>query len=189
GLLLGGVLKGQELIANAKVKNLKTTVDGVTAAIYGYQDRYRVLPGDDPSASTRFSATDCGGSACSAPSGINAGNGQINGNWNSINNNDESRMIWQHLRAAGFLKGEGNSIFQQPRHPYGGIVGIQAINANNLGYGNTFFLQNIAGKDSQAFDSTVDDGYRNTGAVRGGNETGVGQPYQENGNYTLTTRL
>ena len=44
GLLLGGVLKGQELITSARVRNLISTQDGVKAAYFGFLDRYRALP-------------------------------------------------------------------------------------------------------------------------------------------------
>ena len=47
GLLLGGVLKGQELINSAKVKNLAGDFRNIPVMIYGYQDKYRALPGDD----------------------------------------------------------------------------------------------------------------------------------------------
>ena len=36
GLLLGGVLKGQELINTARVRALNNTVDGVTAAWFSF---------------------------------------------------------------------------------------------------------------------------------------------------------
>ena len=39
GLLLGGVLKGQELINSAKVRSLTNKVDGITAAWFAFQDR------------------------------------------------------------------------------------------------------------------------------------------------------
>src|SRR5690242_12333924 len=47
GLLLGGILKGQEMITQAKIKSVIADMSGVSAAMYGYQDRYRALPGDD----------------------------------------------------------------------------------------------------------------------------------------------
>ena len=47
GLLLGGVLKGQELINSAKVKNLATDFKNIPVFIYGYQDKFKALPGDD----------------------------------------------------------------------------------------------------------------------------------------------
>jgi prepilin-type N-terminal cleavage/methylation domain-containing protein len=50
GLLLGGVLKGEELITSARVRNLISQQDGVKAAFYGFQDRFRALPGDYPGA-------------------------------------------------------------------------------------------------------------------------------------------
>src|SRR5690349_13016648 len=69
GLLLGGILKGQEMITQAKIKNVIADVSGVSAAMYGYQDRYKALPGDDKNAG-RWT-------------GANAGNGDgiIVGKW------------------------------------------------------------------------------------------------------------
>ena len=42
GLLIGGVLKGQALIDNAKIKSVVNDMKGVQAAWYGYYDRKRV---------------------------------------------------------------------------------------------------------------------------------------------------
>src|SRR3990167_9250322 len=55
GLLLGGILKGQEMITQAKIKNAIADFSGVSAAYFGYQDRYRATPGDDGGA-TRWGA-------------------------------------------------------------------------------------------------------------------------------------
>ena len=68
GLLLGGVLKGQELIENAKIKNVINDLKGISAAYYSYQDRYKAIPGDDAAASARFVGAVNGG-----------GNGTITG--------------------------------------------------------------------------------------------------------------
>ena len=46
GLLLSGVLKGQELITNARVRNLISQQDGIKTAFFGFEDRYRAVPGD-----------------------------------------------------------------------------------------------------------------------------------------------
>ena len=46
GLLVGGILKGQELINSARVRNLADTNSGIQAAYYGFIDRYRQVPGD-----------------------------------------------------------------------------------------------------------------------------------------------
>ena len=45
GLLVGGVLKGQELITGARVRNLISQQDGIKAAFFGFQDPAgRVVP-------------------------------------------------------------------------------------------------------------------------------------------------
>src|SRR5712672_3878827 len=60
GLLLGGILKGQEMITQAKIKNVIADMSGVSAAMYGYQDRYKSLPGDDNKANARWGTTASG---------------------------------------------------------------------------------------------------------------------------------
>jgi len=37
GLLLAGVLKGQELIENSKIKNIAKDMDGITSAVLSYR--------------------------------------------------------------------------------------------------------------------------------------------------------
>src|SRR6187401_2595076 len=61
GLLLGGVLKGQELITGARVRNLIQQQDGVKAAFFGFQDRYRALPGDYAAAGTNINGVTING--------------------------------------------------------------------------------------------------------------------------------
>ena len=56
GLLIGGVLKGQEMITNAKLKRVESDNAGIAAAMFSYQDRYLQLPGDDSDAGSRFDA-------------------------------------------------------------------------------------------------------------------------------------
>src|SRR5688572_6821667 len=71
GLLLGGILKGQEMITQAKIKNVIADFSGVSAAYHGYQDRYRAIPGDDPNAG-RWAAARAGD-----------GNGVVGGTYNN----------------------------------------------------------------------------------------------------------
>src|SRR6476659_9573614 len=68
GLLLGGVLKGQELITGARVRNLIQQQDGVKAAYFGFLDRFRALPGDYANATTTITGV-------VASSGCGNGNG------------------------------------------------------------------------------------------------------------------
>ena len=57
GLLLGGILKGQELINSAKVKNLANDFRVIPTYIYAYQDKYKSLPGDDSQVVNHLPAT------------------------------------------------------------------------------------------------------------------------------------
>src|SRR5688572_27660190 len=96
GLLLGGVLKGQELITAARVRNLISTQDGVKAAYFGFLDRYRALPGDYNQASVNISCTP----ACV--------NGNSNGQIRTIANGDtidEPNAVFEHLSKSGFING------------------------------------------------------------------------------------
>ena len=60
GLLLGGILKGQELINSARVRNMADMNAGIQAAYYGFIDRFRRVPGDwsaEPASALRLSRT------------------------------------------------------------------------------------------------------------------------------------
>lgn len=156
GLLLGGVLKGQEVITNAKLKRVVNDFNSISAAVFTYQDRYRALPGDDRTASTKFTNT---------PPGNGSGNGQISGNFFSTNDADESRLLWRHLREAGLVAG-GEDDFEQPSHAYGGIMGVEVQRLGLRGHAVCFDA--IDAEDARLLDVQNDDGVANTGAVRGG---------------------
>ena len=160
GLLLGGVLKGQELITQAKIKNVANDLNGLTAAIYAYQDRYKRLPGDDPGA-TRWS------SLFGADVTVGNGNNTISGGYGSTTNTDESRLFWAELRLAGFIPGSVDTLSNaasQPTNAAGGIVGVQS---NGLGLGGLVVCTgSLPAKIAQAIDSQFDDGNATKGSVR-----------------------
>lgn len=117
GLLIGSILKGQQLIVDAKIKNLEGNYSSLAKALYTYQDRYKALPGDDLNA-TRFILPD---GSSSLPGGD--GNGIINGDYKSSNSADESRLAWQHLRAAELITGSPLED-TTPFNVFGGQIGI-----------------------------------------------------------------
>ena len=55
GLLIGSVIKAQEMITNARLKRIEKDRTYIDIAIKSYQDRYGSLPGDDNRAASRFS--------------------------------------------------------------------------------------------------------------------------------------
>jgi prepilin-type N-terminal cleavage/methylation domain-containing protein len=159
GLLLGGVLKGQQLIENAKIKNIINDLKGVTAAYYSYQDRYKAIPGDDNAASTRFTGADNGG-----------GNGAIAGGYTATaapGLANESNNFWQHTRMAGLLNGSATAAVALPSiHALGGILGVE-----DAAYGMTGAVVcagSVPWAIAQAVDIQMDDGNSATGSVRAG---------------------
>jgi prepilin-type N-terminal cleavage/methylation domain-containing protein len=95
GLLLGGVLKGQELINTARVRALNNTVDGITAAWFSFQDRYRAFPGDYTQATVNLPD----------PAGVivdGDGNGLVG---STVAEAAERPNVWIHLAAAGYITG------------------------------------------------------------------------------------
>jgi prepilin-type N-terminal cleavage/methylation domain-containing protein len=150
GLLLGGVLKGQELINSARVKNLATDFRNIPVFVYGYQDKFKALPGDDMAAITHVVATNNGN-----------GNGIINGKWDSITATDETQLFWQDVRLADLL----------PTNSAGGIIGITNGTVTDnpvLGLNGTYVIcsAGILGKFAKQLDIQVDDGNTTTGSMR-----------------------
>jgi prepilin-type N-terminal cleavage/methylation domain-containing protein len=94
GLLLGGVLKGQELINTARVRSLSNNIDGITSAWFSFSDRYRAFPGDYVSASINLPNVNNNGD----------GNGIVGDNAGA-DSPAERALAWTHLQAAGYITG------------------------------------------------------------------------------------
>jgi prepilin-type N-terminal cleavage/methylation domain-containing protein len=209
GLLLGGILKGQEMITQAKIKNVIADFSGISAAYHGYVDRYKKIPGDDPCAGGTVTLGNCGtttGRWTAATAGT--GNGIVAGKYNSLTATDESRLWWDHLRRAGFVSGVGD---QQPFNALSGMIGVQtgdaaATPAATLkdAAGNGFVgvivcSSNLPDKIAIAADTQMDDGVPNAGTVRGQLQTApnpdiaatAGTAYAETGTnvYTICRAL
>ena len=164
GLLLGGVMKGQELINSAKVKNLATDFRNIPVFIYGYQDKFKALPGDDAGAVAHV-----GGTLATTPTG-SQGNGLIDGNWNSTTTTDESYLFWQHIRLAGLAPGSTitGATDYIPRNAVGGKIGItNAANSPITGLKGSYIIcsDGISGKFAKQLDTTMDDGNTATGSM------------------------
>jgi prepilin-type N-terminal cleavage/methylation domain-containing protein len=177
GLLLGGILKGQEMITQAKIKNLINDFNGVTVAVTSYQDRYRALPGDDPTADTRW--------ATQGPA-KGDGNGTIAGLYNATvtaapTSAQESNLFWQHLRIAGFVPGitTGNGSGSQPLNAAGGMIGVESGVSGTNGMGFTSLIvcfSNLPEKVASAIDGQMDDSVPNTGQLRAQLQTAANPP-------------
>jgi prepilin-type N-terminal cleavage/methylation domain-containing protein len=201
GLLLGGVLKGTELIENSKVKRAANEINGITAAFYSYQDRYQRLPGDDGPLAT---LNQRGGNWTVTQGGNSNGVIVSAANQTFTNAAGEHVGFWQHLRAAGFINGAANSIGTAalPVNAFGGLIGFTNASVGNpaspIG-GRVVCLSQVPGKSAVALDVQLDDGNGNTGRVRGmlgtlgtnvaPTPTALAAPYSENSEYTLCVQM
>lgn len=185
GLLLGGVLKGQEVITNARIKNVNNDFSGVSAAVYSYQDRYQALPGDDDAADAHV-----GGFLGPVAS---VGNGVIDGTFDDANCTNpavaldpEPCLVWEHLRRAGLVTGDEASGIQ-PFNAFNGLTGLEtgdgvAANDNSL---NSLFIgfAGVTGDMAVILDEQNDDGNPDLGSIRAVNTTGAAIPVA--GNYVF----
>lgn len=144
GLLLGGVLKGQELISSARVRNLADQQAGIQAAYYGFQDRYRATPGDMPAAA----ASDAIGET------INAG-GNGDGALEDPSDSEwlELSGVWEQLSKAGFIQGS-----------YDGTADDSTAPTTDEAPINVFNGIVVLGRHSGYYDSTGDVGTRASAA-------------------------
>jgi len=191
GLLLGGVLKGQELINSAKVKNLATDFRNIPVFIYGYQDKYRALPGDQTQASldAQFPPANTGTVCTPAADDLcRTANGVIEGKWNATDIKSESYLFWQHVRLAGLAPGPTNTADAnyQPTNASGGIIGIQSgtsdvaktpikdLAGTPAAIRGTYIIcsTGILGKFVKQLDLTMDDNNTATGSMMATPTTG-----------------
>lgn len=200
GLLLGGILKGQELINNAKVKNMIGYQESLRGAWYAFIDRYEAVPGDWTRASQFLAIND---------------KAVISGAGDGFLNENESPLVFTHLVAAGFIRcavcddgtsehaNEGEwlnnnnptsteslpSPENSPTNSYGGVVAIfhdvnyyhgrsadgGRLRAQLMAHSGPRIPSNLA----RDVDNKIDDGYANSGDVRMNNfsaQDGGGTP-------------
>jgi len=112
GLLIGGVLKGQEMIQNARVSATIAQVNSYQAAIEAFKDRYDNFPGDFSYARSKLPNCD-DNTYCQNGNG----NGRVNRlsnpadgvAWSSViaTNTDwsEATQFWKHLALADLISG------------------------------------------------------------------------------------
>lgn len=149
GLLLGGVLKGQEMIENARIKSIVSDMRGVSAAFNSYMDRYHTIPGDETAA------------AMTARGWVGTAGGNGNGALaitpaQTFGNGGEHAALWRALRASGLATGDPtvNTAASLPRAGTGGLIGV-AMNAYGLP-GLSVCVSGLTTKQAMGVDTAID---------------------------------
>ncbi len=184
GLLIGGILKGQEMIANAQVTATVAQIKGIDAATSTFRDQYDAFPGDMANANTRL--RNCAANPCNNGSG----NGRVDinvGSAGAITN--EGTYFFNHLRVADLISGfDGTATYAfgqaVPTASMGGgymighpATGVTTFTAGELRLTSHYLVltglaSNVAANSgiatpSQAgrIDRKMDDGVANAGDV------------------------
>lgn len=137
GLLIGGILKGQELMENARITSTISQIKAYEAAVTTFRDKFNAMPGDMPNAQNRLAG--CTVAEC-APASADAGDGivgsptwdlEANQAGSSFDEGDvsgETVLFWTHLQAADLIGG----------------VSVDAANAN-LAWGGSYPSARLGG--------------------------------------------
>jgi len=197
GLLIGGILKGQEMIANAQVSATVAQLKGVDAATSTFRDMYDALPGDITNPAVRIPG--CGVAPCNIAGN---GNSSLDGvGVAGVQAASEETRFWIHLNAADLLTGvdgSANLVWGQglPTAKAGGglTAGFDADgNIGALGNGRGGHYVAIQGDPATAtsaaltaseaarMDRKMDDGSANSGSflAGGGANCGTAAVYNE----------
>ena len=191
GLIIGGVLTGQQIIQNARVTNAINSVQSYQAQFQTYAQNYGLMPGDDSSAPSRFPNSSL------TKSDIGNGNGVIaTSNADSITTPaNEHLLVWAHMRAAGLIKNQvskGSSAVQPP-NPFNGIYSFQTGAFDGVFVTTVLCMNNVSSDAALAIDTRLDDGVINSGSIQSTSglvsaaiaDTG----YQSGSTYTLCIRI
>jgi prepilin-type N-terminal cleavage/methylation domain-containing protein len=198
GLLVGGILVGQDLIKAANLRAVISDVTAIKAAVVTYRIKYNAIPGDDPAAQSHFGAAACpdqdpvAGQVC---------NGNGDGFIVTAPTIFETYEATQHLGLASLIPGNytatyhdiPTNIWQQSKIEGGfyrlASASIYYRNANyvmlaneQIGITDGSVLNTI---DAYSIDSKLDDGSADSGSVYTFNGPDVPFNTCATGNYNL----
>ena len=149
GLLIGGVLKGQAMVQNAKVKRVAKQADEIRASVMGFYDKYGMYPGDE--------------NIAAIPPGVDGegnGSGQITGG--------EMYEVFRDIQLAGLISGVYNGTSDLPRHAFGDNVLLYWVNPPGPGTAQHYLrFDNLPADVCLELDTKFDNSIWNSGSIVG----------------------
>ena len=164
GLLIGGILKGQELLNNARLTSTIAQLKSYDAAATAFRDKYEALPGDIANPGERLS--DCTAAICNI-----GGNGDGKIRWaDTATSGIEIYNFFPHLVKAGFIQGVNGGTQEEmdantPEtavafFPQSKLVGKIVMS------GEYYEMYSATCRQGSLLDTKIDDGNPDTGIVR-----------------------
>ena len=192
GLLITGVLRGQELVHNARVTSLIEQTDAYKAAVRTFQDIYSGVPGDLANASVRVANCNAA-NFCLSGDGSSIVGAVYTGaqTASDVSGAQENVQFWKHLALANLIAGVSGS--GNPATPDWSVTfpstriggGFQVMELNDTidnSFGLYLRLQNqvvgalpattsgvhpLSPIRARQIDVKIDDGISNSGDVTG----------------------
>lgn len=174
GLLIGGILKGRQLMTNARITATIAQINATEAAVIAFKDTYNATPGDMPNANERIpNCAQCipfsGGTPADIAGG-GAGDGAIGvDNWNlrraqgatavapNSSTDNETLYFWAELAQAGLI-----SSVSYNGDPIGGGQAQFGVHAPNARVGGGLIVGYATGSVDQPMASPVPAGPQHT---------------------------
>lgn len=111
GLIVGGVLVGQDLIRAAEIRSIVSDKERLVTAVYTFNTKYNAIPGDMRDAQSIWgAAAPCTVAQTSAATCNGNGNGLLEGGYGAGTIGNELFLFWKHLANAGVLAGSYSGI-------------------------------------------------------------------------------
>ncbi len=191
GLLIGGILKGRDLIESARIKRVIAQLNEYRVATSSFLDKYDALPGDFNKASSLIQP------------GLHDGNGNGIVEGAGLASNSEALAFWSHLAEAGFIGRPGS--FEEKNTgdfgkgaPESSLGGGFSVENNPHGLSGLWFILGTKQGDhgdgalltplqAMSIDKKMDNGHPSSGKVRAIDGSGV-HPHscvKEQGTYNL----
>lgn len=179
GLIVGGIIKGQEVVANGRLKTQVAQIDAVKSAVYSFQDKFSFLPGD-------FKASTVLGAGI--PDGDENGYVTTTSSTSAIADDGiaatEMSTAWAQLQAAGLLQGvsptsSGSTTFLYPAKipadflwygyfssgPTGSVTTTNQVRIQANGDLTNKATPSLRTPDAQSIDTKYDDGLPYQGSI------------------------
>jgi prepilin-type N-terminal cleavage/methylation domain-containing protein len=149
GLLIGGILKGQAMVQNAKVKRVVKQADEIRAAVMAFYDKYGVYPGDE--------------SLAPIPPGTD-GEGDGDGTIETGGTN-EDHEVYRDLQLAGLISGNYDGTSDLPKHAFGDDMNLYWVDPGPGEAKHYFSFYNLPAEVCLEIDMKNDDGDRTSGSI------------------------
>ncbi|PZP54696.1 MAG: hypothetical protein DI586_09135 [Micavibrio aeruginosavorus] len=151
GLLIGGILKGQELITNSKVARTIKDLKSFQSGILIFQDSYNGIPGDIAYATTLVPGCTSANNCANGNGNLKVGVEELDA-WHYFQNksiSSENVQFWKHLALADIIGGinPGASVIDWgqtfPAGPFDGGYTVADTVGAGMGSDDTSFAGRI----------------------------------------------